>query len=79
MDLGRDLAMLPELYRLFRREQPDIVHTHNPKPGWFGRIAARLAREVPDIPSGAVRIDNSGPLSDGIVRFVAALRSLAAG
>lgn len=44
MDLGRDLAMLPELYRLFRREQPDIVHTHNPKPGWFGRIAARLAR-----------------------------------
>lgn len=44
MDLGRDLAMLPELYRLFRRERPDIVHTHNPKPGWFGRIAARVAR-----------------------------------
>ncbi len=44
MDLGRDLAMLPELYRVFRRERPDIVHTHNPKPGWFGRIAARCAR-----------------------------------
>lgn len=43
MDIGRDLAMLPELYRTFRRERPDIVHTHNPKPGWFGRIAARLA------------------------------------
>lgn len=43
MNLGRDLAMLPELYRLFRRERPDIVHTHNPKPGWFGRIAARAA------------------------------------
>lgn len=44
MDLGRDLAMFPELYRMFRRERPDIVHTHNPKPGWFGRIAARTAR-----------------------------------
>jgi len=43
MDVGRDLAMLPELFRLFRQERPDIVHTHNPKPGWFGRIAARLA------------------------------------
>lgn len=43
MNLGRDLAMLPELYRLFRRVRPDIVHTHNPKPGWFGRVAARLA------------------------------------
>lgn len=44
MNLARDVAMLPELYRIFRAERPDIVHTHNPKPGWFGRIAARVAR-----------------------------------
>jgi glycosyltransferase involved in cell wall biosynthesis len=44
MDPRRDLRFARELYRLFRRERPDIVHTHNPKPGWFGRMAARAAR-----------------------------------
>lgn len=39
-----DAKALAELYRLFRRLKPDIVHTHNPKPGVYGRIAARLAR-----------------------------------
>ena len=29
--------------RLFRRRRPAIVHTHNPKPGVYGRIAARMA------------------------------------
>jgi ribose 1,5-bisphosphokinase len=40
-------------------------------------VAARLAREVPEIPAGALRIDNSGALAEGIARFVAALRGLA--
>ncbi len=40
----RDLAAIPELVRLFRRLRPDIVHTHNPKPGVLGRIIARLCR-----------------------------------
>jgi glycosyltransferase involved in cell wall biosynthesis len=40
----KDVLALIELYRLFRRLRPDIVHTHNPKPGVYGRIAARLAR-----------------------------------
>jgi glycosyltransferase involved in cell wall biosynthesis len=39
-----DVRALLELVGLFRREQPAIVHTHNPKPGVYGRIAARLAR-----------------------------------
>ena len=39
-----DLRALIDLYRLFRRLRPDIVHTHNPKPGILGRVAARLAR-----------------------------------
>ena len=40
----QDLAAIGELTRLFRRLRPDIVHTHNPKPGLYGRIAARAAR-----------------------------------
>lgn len=39
----RDLAALAELWRLLWRLAPDIVHTHNPKPGVYGRIAGRLA------------------------------------
>ena len=38
-----DAAALLELRRRFRDLRPDIVHTHNPKPGVYGRLAARLA------------------------------------
>lgn len=41
---GSDLAALGELHSLFRRLRPDVVHTHNPKPGLYGRVAARAAR-----------------------------------
>ncbi|WP_334142966.1 glycosyltransferase family 4 protein [Rhabdothermincola sp.] len=39
----RDALALAELLAVFRDLKPDIVHTHNPKPGVYGRIAARLA------------------------------------
>ena len=42
--LGHDAAAAAELHRLFRGLRPHIVHTHNPKPGVYGRIAARAAR-----------------------------------
>jgi glycosyltransferase involved in cell wall biosynthesis len=38
-----DGRALVELVGLFRRLRPDIVHTHNPKPGIYGRVAARIA------------------------------------
>jgi glycosyltransferase involved in cell wall biosynthesis len=38
-----DSRALLELVGLFRRLRPDIVHTHNPKPGLYGRVAARIA------------------------------------
>jgi glycosyltransferase involved in cell wall biosynthesis len=44
----RDVQAFAELYRLFRTLRPDIVHTHNPKPGVYGRLAARAAR-VPGV------------------------------
>jgi len=36
-------------------------------------IAERLGREVPDALPGAVRVDNSGALADGVAAFLAAL------
>jgi glycosyltransferase involved in cell wall biosynthesis len=39
-----DTRALVELVRMFRRLRPAIVHTHNPKPGLYGRVAARIAR-----------------------------------
>jgi len=36
-----DLRAVRELHSLLRRERFDVVHTHNPKPGLFGRMSAR--------------------------------------
>ena len=40
----RDLMALHKLYVLFKLENPFIVHTHTPKAGTLGMIAAKLAR-----------------------------------
>lgn len=39
----RDLCSLWRLYRLLVRENFAIVHTHTPKPGLLGQMAAKLA------------------------------------
>jgi glycosyltransferase involved in cell wall biosynthesis len=39
----RDLAVLFQLWRLFRTLRPHIVHAHTPKGGLLGMLAARLA------------------------------------
>lgn len=39
----RDLRALGELYRLFRRERFDVVHTHQVKAGLLATVAAWLA------------------------------------
>lgn len=42
-DPAADARAFVELVRIFRRNRFDVVHTHNPKPGILGRVAARLA------------------------------------
>lgn len=39
----QDLKCIWRLFLLFKREKPDIVHTHTPKAGFLGMIAANLA------------------------------------
>jgi hypothetical protein len=39
-----DLRALLALYRVFRREKFALVHTHTPKAGLLGQLAAKLAR-----------------------------------
>jgi glycosyltransferase involved in cell wall biosynthesis len=41
---AQDAQAVAELVSVFRRLRPAIVHTHNPKPGVYGRVAARVAR-----------------------------------
>lgn len=38
-----DVRAARELWRILRRERVDVLHTHNPKPGLYGRVVGRLA------------------------------------
>lgn len=38
-----DLRAARELWQVLRDEAPDVLHTHNPKPGLYGRVVGRLA------------------------------------
>ncbi len=39
----KDLKAVYQLYRIIKREKPFIVHTHTPKAGTLGMLAAKLA------------------------------------
>jgi len=41
-NLRSDGRAFLELLAILRRERFDVVHTHNPKPGVLGRVAARI-------------------------------------
>ncbi len=70
VDPFRDLAALWALWRLFRRERPDVVHTHHAKAGALGRLAARLAG-VPVVVHTFHGNVLSGYFPDGVSRVVA--------
>jgi glycosyltransferase involved in cell wall biosynthesis len=44
MSVTSDARAARELWTIVRRERVDVLHTHNPKPGLYGRIVGRAAR-----------------------------------
>jgi len=43
VSFGKDTTSFFELYRLFKKEKPDIVHLNSSKAGGVGALAARVA------------------------------------
>lgn len=43
MSLRGDIIAMRQFWRAVRDIRPDVLHTHNPKPGIYGRILGRLA------------------------------------
>jgi glycosyltransferase involved in cell wall biosynthesis len=41
VNVTNDLRAARELYGVLRREHVDVLHTHNPKPGVYGRVVGR--------------------------------------
>lgn len=60
-----DLRALLALIALFRRERPDVVHTHTSKAGFLGRLAARVAgvplilHTIHELPQNSVRSEKA--------------------
>jgi glycosyltransferase involved in cell wall biosynthesis len=44
INFKKDIRTIIDLYKIIKKEKPDIVHTHTAKAGTVGRIAAILAR-----------------------------------
>ena len=78
---GQDFLAFIELRRLFRRLRPDIVHTHNPKPGLYGRLAARTSG-VPGVVNtvhGLYASREDRAITRGVVYSLERLASLCSG
>ena len=72
-----DLRAARHLWRILRDERPDVLHTHNPKPGWYGRVVGRLAG-VPVVVNtvhGLYATPDDPPLRRGIVYALEAIAS----
>lgn len=48
-DVLADVRAARHLRRLLRGLEPDVLHTHNPKPGVYGRVVGRFSRHVPAV------------------------------
>ena len=72
----RDLALIGQLFRLYKRENPDIVHHVALKPVLYGWVAASLSGSTSAIvnaPTGLGHIFTANSLSARLMRPVVAL------
>ena len=78
---GQDVLAFLELRRLFRHLRPDIVHTHNPKPGLYGRLAARTTgvSGVVNTVHGLYASPEDRSITRGVVYSLERLASLCSG
>jgi len=77
MSLGSDLKTMRQLWKVLKTEKPHILHTHNPKPGVYGRVLGRLAG-VPIVVNtvhGLYATPDSSPIKRGVVYSLEALAS----
>jgi glycosyltransferase involved in cell wall biosynthesis/ribosomal protein S18 acetylase RimI-like enzyme len=75
MSLGNDLKAILQLWRVLRREKITVLHTHNPKPGIYGRVLGRLAGVplVVNTMHGLYATEDDGPLKRTVVYSLEAL------
>ncbi len=69
MSLGNDFKAIAQFWRVLRKEQFTVLHTHNPKPGLYGRVMGRLAG-VPLVVNtlhGMYATEDDGPMKRGVV------------
>lgn len=68
----RDLISLFQLYFYIKKEKFDIVHTHTPKPGLIGQLAAKIAGVsiIINTVHGLYFQKNSSPLKRKIFIFI---------
>jgi len=69
MSPGNDFKAMLQFWRVLRRERFTVLHTHNPKPGLYGRILGRLAG-VPLVVNtlhGLYATEDDSPLKRAVV------------
>jgi glycosyltransferase involved in cell wall biosynthesis len=78
VSFGADVKSFFELYRLFKKEQPDVVHLNSSKAGGVGAFAARMAG-VPKIiftSHGLAWDENRSVISKALIYLVSQLTFL---
>ncbi len=75
ISIGKDLWSFFELYRLFKKVRPDVVHLNSSKAGGIGALAARLAgvKNIIFTVHGLPEDEARGAVQKALIRLVTRL------